>query len=200
MGRLDPTPSRAAGRPAVRESICSMTRILIPTYPEDLHAEEVALALDDRGHEAVLWCGSDFPTPRQPRSTSRWPGELGDLRAGAEQGDAAAFDVVWYAASAPPVLPRAPPRRPARRAARMPASPPRALPSGRAGAPSGSTPSRAAPAPTSRRCSSRRHARRPRRAAHADQQRSRRIRRFLEELRGRTVYKPFHARSGRATT
>ncbi|HEX7181029.1 MAG TPA: hypothetical protein VF756_04245, partial [Thermoanaerobaculia bacterium] len=39
-----------------------MTRVLIPTFPKDVHAEEVALVLEDRGHEAVLWYGSDFPT------------------------------------------------------------------------------------------------------------------------------------------
>ncbi len=39
-----------------------MVRILVPTFAQDLHAVEVALALRERGHEVVLWNGTDFPT------------------------------------------------------------------------------------------------------------------------------------------
>lgn len=82
-----------------------MTRILIPTFPEDLHATEVALALSDLGHEAVLWYGADFPT-RQTASiwltddATAWEVRGEDLDAGAEP-----FDVVWFRRPCWPSLP-----------------------------------------------------------------------------------------------
>jgi glutathione synthase/RimK-type ligase-like ATP-grasp enzyme len=82
-----------------------MTRALIPTYPEDLHAEEVALALEDRGHEAVLWCGTDFPT-LQTGSIDVRGGEMGWEISGPDlEGGRPPFDVVWMRRPTPPVLP-----------------------------------------------------------------------------------------------
>lgn len=82
-----------------------MTRILIPTYPQDLHAFEVALALEDRGHEAVLWHGSDFPTLASASIEIRderldWEIAGPDLDRGRPP-----FDVVWHRRPTPPALP-----------------------------------------------------------------------------------------------
>ena len=69
-------------------------RVLIPTYPEDLHVEEVALALEDRGHEAVLWCGTDFPT-LQTGSIDVRGGEMGwEISGPGLEGGRPPFDVV----------------------------------------------------------------------------------------------------------
>jgi glutathione synthase/RimK-type ligase-like ATP-grasp enzyme len=83
-----------------------MTRVLIPTYPQDVHAIEIALALEDRGHEAVLWCGSDFPT-RQTASIEIRDGRLDWEIAGPELegGRRPPFDIVWLRRPTPPVLP-----------------------------------------------------------------------------------------------
>jgi glutathione synthase/RimK-type ligase-like ATP-grasp enzyme len=82
-----------------------MTRVLIPTYPEDLHAEEVALALEDRGYEAVLWCGTDFPT-LQTGSIDVRGGEVAWEISGPDlEGGRPPFDVVWMRRPTPPVLP-----------------------------------------------------------------------------------------------
>lgn len=82
-----------------------MARILIPTYPQDMHAFEVALALEDRGHEAVLWHGSDFPTLASASIEIR--GERLDWEiAGPDlDGGRPPFDVVWHRRPTPPVLP-----------------------------------------------------------------------------------------------
>ena len=82
-----------------------MTRVLIPTFPKDVHAEEVALALEDRGHEAVLWYGSDFPT--QQSATIDFHGgepswEISGL--GLETARPP-FDAVWMRRPTSPVLP-----------------------------------------------------------------------------------------------
>lgn len=83
-----------------------MVRILVPSFVEDLHAVEVALALGERGHEVVLWPGADFPT-RQVGSLEfadgglRWDVQGVDL-----QLDGRPFDVVWYRRAIPPTLPR----------------------------------------------------------------------------------------------
>jgi len=85
----------------------AMTRALILTFPEDIHATEVALALGDMGHEAVLWYGADFPS-RQTASIRieggevRWEarGEGLDVPLGGPP-----FDVVWFRRPSPPDLP-----------------------------------------------------------------------------------------------
>lgn len=88
-----------------------MTRILIPTYPEDVHAVEVALVLSDQGHEAVLWYGGDFPT-RQGASVEVRDGQVSWEIAGPGIDDGSAgpngpFDRVWFRRPAPAVLPAA---------------------------------------------------------------------------------------------
>lgn len=40
----------------------AVVRALIATYPGDLHAAAVAIALRAKGHHAVLLYGADFPT------------------------------------------------------------------------------------------------------------------------------------------
>ncbi len=83
-----------------------MKRILVLTYLGDVHAMAIGLALQRKGHEAILWFGSDFPT-RQQASVSISPGdglswevsgpelELADTR----------FDVVWKRRPTVSVLP-----------------------------------------------------------------------------------------------
>jgi glutathione synthase/RimK-type ligase-like ATP-grasp enzyme len=75
-----------------------MTRILVPTYPTDIHATVVADALATLGHEAVLWQGADFPA-RQQASVTIASGEdaLWEISGPAlEIGSSSPFDVVWY--------------------------------------------------------------------------------------------------------
>jgi len=83
-----------------------MSRILIPTFPEDVHAVEVAMVLAERGHQAVLWYGGDFPT-RQSASIDFQNGEVDwEIAGPGLDGGRPPFDVVWYRRPAPPVLPR----------------------------------------------------------------------------------------------
>ncbi|HVR96356.1 MAG TPA: hypothetical protein VMW27_07070 [Thermoanaerobaculia bacterium] len=80
-------------------------RILIPTYPKDIHAIEIAMALADQGHEAVLWSGSDFPT-LQSASIDILGGEMRWEIAGPElDGGRPPFDTVWLRRPTPAVLP-----------------------------------------------------------------------------------------------
>ena len=80
-------------------------RFLIPTFPSDIHAVEVALVLEDRGHEAVLWHGSDFPTLHS--ASVAFDGDAFDWElTGLDlDGIRPPFDVVWYRRPTPPVLP-----------------------------------------------------------------------------------------------
>lgn len=80
-------------------------RFLVPTFPSDVHAVEVALVLEDRGHEAVLWQGSDFPT-LQSASIDFRGGEIDWELTGLDlDGVRPPFDGVWYRRPTPPVLP-----------------------------------------------------------------------------------------------
>lgn len=87
-----------------------MTRILIPTYPQDIHAAEVALALADLGHEAVLWYGADFPT-RQCATIHLEPDAVGwevrgeEIDVGPVPSKEEPFDVVWFRRLYGPELP-----------------------------------------------------------------------------------------------
>jgi glutathione synthase/RimK-type ligase-like ATP-grasp enzyme len=74
-----------------------MTRVLIASYPDDIHATIVAEALQARGHEAVLWHGADFPTlqhasvsisDHDETSWEVWGPSL-------QMTSSSAFDVVW---------------------------------------------------------------------------------------------------------
>ncbi|HKV11502.1 MAG TPA: hypothetical protein VJ725_25385 [Thermoanaerobaculia bacterium] len=81
-----------------------MTRILIPTHPGDVHAVAVALALEARGHEAVEWFGSDFPT-LQSASIDLRGGEIDWEITGPGIMTGPPFDTVWLRRPTPAVLP-----------------------------------------------------------------------------------------------
>lgn len=99
--------SRRSGRTGRLLWTPPMTRVLILTFPEDVHAAEVALALGDLGHEAVLWYGADFPS-RQTASVRfgpdgvRWEARGEEL---AVLPDGPPFDTVWFRRPSSPVLP-----------------------------------------------------------------------------------------------
>jgi hypothetical protein len=82
-----------------------MSRYLIATEPRDLHAAEVALALEAQGAEAVCWFGADMPTRLAGSIGLAGGGVEWELRG--ETGPAARqpFDGVWMRRPAPPVLP-----------------------------------------------------------------------------------------------
>lgn len=82
-------------------------RILIPTYVEDIHARAVAVALEKKGHEPVLWFTADFPT-RQTSSIRIAPGGESGWRVSGSQLDLdedSPFDVVWFRRPTRPELP-----------------------------------------------------------------------------------------------
>lgn len=82
-----------------------MARVLIATYPDDVHAFEVASALEDRGHQAPLWHGADFPT-RQTASIRFDGGSAVWSVLGPElELDGSSFDTVWHRRPTPPALP-----------------------------------------------------------------------------------------------
>lgn len=81
-----------------------MARILIPTHPGDVHAAAVALGLEAQGHEAVEWLGSDFPT-LQSASVDLQGGKIDWEIAGPEIAACPPFDVVWLRRPTPAVLP-----------------------------------------------------------------------------------------------
>ena len=82
-----------------------MLRILIPTEPRDLHALEVALALEARGATPVLWFGADFPT-RLAGSLELRDGRLAwELREKGEEPIRPPFDTVWLRRPTAPILP-----------------------------------------------------------------------------------------------
>lgn len=80
-------------------------RYLIPTYPSDIHAVEVALVLEDLGHEAVLWHGSDFPTLQSASVDFRDGGLDWEITGLDLNGARPPFDGVWFRRPTPPVLP-----------------------------------------------------------------------------------------------
>jgi glutathione synthase/RimK-type ligase-like ATP-grasp enzyme len=84
--------------------LMNLPRILIPTYPGDVHAVEVALALADRGHEALLWYGSDFPL-LQTASIDIRDSAVGWEVSGPDLQARGPFDVLWMRRPTPPVLP-----------------------------------------------------------------------------------------------
>jgi len=83
-----------------------MTRILIPTYVNDIHARAVEVALERKGHPSSLWFGADFPS-RQTSSIVLDPDRgLGwEIRGPAEDLLDTPFDVVWYRRPTEPELP-----------------------------------------------------------------------------------------------
>lgn len=83
-----------------------MARILIPTYPKDVHALEVALALEDRRHEPVLWYGSDFPAVQSASISLRGEEMDWEISGPGMAKEQPPFDGVWLRRVTPPVLPR----------------------------------------------------------------------------------------------
>jgi hypothetical protein len=82
-------------------------RVLVPTYPQDIHARTVALALESRGHEVCLWYGADYPTS-QSASIGIEHGLLSwQVEGNGISLDSDLFDVVWYRRPVGPVLPKA---------------------------------------------------------------------------------------------
>jgi hypothetical protein len=82
-----------------------MPRYLITTEPRDLHAIEVALALEARGAEPLLWLGGDFPTLLAGSIEVR-DGRVGwELRGLDLPSARPPFDGVWLRRPTPPVLP-----------------------------------------------------------------------------------------------
>lgn len=83
-----------------------MVRILVPTIVNDVHAIAVDIALARKGHEAVLWHGADFPT-RQNTSVAisadqafSWQIDGPGLSLNRDD-----FDVVWFRRPVSPVFP-----------------------------------------------------------------------------------------------
>ena len=82
----------------------SQPRVLIPTYPGDFHAVVVALALADREHEALLWYGSDFPA-LQVASIDIRGTEVQWEVSGPELEARGPFGIFWMRRPTPPVFP-----------------------------------------------------------------------------------------------
>jgi len=81
-------------------------RFLIPTYPGDVHAVEVALALEAREHEVLQWYGSDFPILQSASIELRQERLEWSLQGPGLSGGSPPFDVVWMRRPTPPVLPK----------------------------------------------------------------------------------------------
>ena len=80
-----------------------MVNVLIPTKPDDLHAIYVKLALEKKGHAAVLWYTGDYPS-QQTHSFELKKNNI-DWRSSVEQLQNIQFDVVWLRRPVKPVLP-----------------------------------------------------------------------------------------------
>lgn len=82
-----------------------MARYLITSEPRDVHAAEVALALEARGAEPLLWFGADFPTLLAGSIDVR-DGRVGwELRGVDLPAARPPFDGVWLRRPTAPVLP-----------------------------------------------------------------------------------------------
>ena len=81
-------------------------RFLIVTYPREFHSLEIAQALEDRGHEVVLWYGSDFPTVQSASIDIRDGRTAWELRGPGLEAGRPPFDVVWFRRPTPPVFPK----------------------------------------------------------------------------------------------
>lgn len=83
-----------------------MARIFIPTIIRDPHATAVALALERKGHEVVLWYGADFPTLQEGSIFLSQEDGLSWEASGPELDIRDAhFDVVWFRRPSMAVLP-----------------------------------------------------------------------------------------------
>jgi hypothetical protein len=83
-----------------------MVKVLIPTKPDDAHALYVKLALERKGHEAVLWYIADFPE-QQMHSFRLHHGAIEWMAHGldfaVQKNDE--FDVVWLRRPQKPIVP-----------------------------------------------------------------------------------------------
>lgn len=70
-------------------------RVLIPTQIHDIHAKVVQRALATRGHEAVLWYGGDLPIRQSLGLEIAEHGALALQIDGPDITSSGAFDVVW---------------------------------------------------------------------------------------------------------
>ncbi len=81
-----------------------MVKVLIPTKPDDGHAVYVKLALEKKGHTAVLWYTSDYPTLQTHsfeviKDQISWQAKGTDFDINNDS-----FDVVWLRRPSKPVL------------------------------------------------------------------------------------------------
>ncbi|HEX3527814.1 MAG TPA: hypothetical protein VH988_12185 [Thermoanaerobaculia bacterium] len=81
-----------------------MPRYLIATEPRDLHSIEVALALEARGAEPLLWFGADFPTLLAGSIALRDGRVDWELRGVDLPSARPPFDGVWLRRPASPLL------------------------------------------------------------------------------------------------
>jgi len=83
----------------------TLVNILIPTQPDDSHAAFVKIAIEKKGHRAILWYTRDYPTLqthtfRLDNEAITWESD------GATTGmSSTQFDVVWYRRARSPVMP-----------------------------------------------------------------------------------------------
>lgn len=82
-----------------------MTRILIATQPRDFHAFVVAAGLRAKGHEPVLWYGADFPTKQRGSIELDDEGHRWSMQGEQLDEPAAPFDVVWLRRPYAPEMP-----------------------------------------------------------------------------------------------
>ncbi len=82
-----------------------MPRYLIATEPRDLHAVEVAMALEERGAQVALWMGADFPTRLAGSIEVRDGRTSWELRAAGQAAVTPPFDGVWMRRPTAPRLP-----------------------------------------------------------------------------------------------
>ncbi len=82
-----------------------MARALIATYPDDLHSTAVAVGLRKKGHDPVLWYGADFPTRQCGTIEIDGNGYSWSMRGEELDERAGAFDVIWFRRPGMPALP-----------------------------------------------------------------------------------------------
>jgi glutathione synthase/RimK-type ligase-like ATP-grasp enzyme len=80
-------------------------RYLFATEPRDLHSLEVALALEARGAEPLLWMGADFPTLLAGSIEVRDGSTSWELRGLDLPAARPPFDGVWLRRPTAPILP-----------------------------------------------------------------------------------------------
>jgi glutathione synthase/RimK-type ligase-like ATP-grasp enzyme len=82
-----------------------LLRILIPTYAGDIHAIAVAIALERKGHDPVLWYGADFPTRQRGSIKISQHAHSWQVHGIELEEPAGPYDIVWFRRHTPAVLP-----------------------------------------------------------------------------------------------